>query len=229
MKNFFNSFTQLLFPNLCICCKGYLSNQERFICDMCNYNLPIYEFNSLKDNDLRKKFWGTLPIQECLAYLSFKQNNEVQKVMHELKYNGNKEIGFAMGLTLGRLILSFDKLDDIDFIIPIPLHKKREDQRGFNQAEVIANGVSNIIKAPVLNNVVGRVINNKSQTNRNRLDRSINTEDIFKVMNLKPLEGKHILLLDDVITTGATMISCGNSLLRVKDLKLSVAGLAVAN
>jgi len=229
MKNFFNSFTQLLFPNLCICCKGYLSNQERFICDMCNYNLPLYEFNSLKDNDLRKKFWGTLPIQECLAYLSFKQNNEVQKIMHELKYNGNKEIGFAMGLTLGQLILSFDKLDDIDFIIPIPLHKKREDQRGFNQAEVIANGVSNIIKVPVLNNVVGRVINNKSQTNRNRLDRSINTEDIFKVMNLKPLEGKHILLLDDVITTGATMISCGNSLLRVKDLKLSVAGLAVAN
>jgi ComF family protein len=229
MKNFFNSFTQLLFPNLCICCKGYLSNQERFICDMCNYNLPLYEFNSLKDNDLRKKFWGTLPIQECLAYLSFKQNNEVQKVMHELKYNGNKEICFAMGLTLGRLILSFDKLDDIDFIIPIPLHKKREDQRGFNQAEVIANGVSNIIKAPVLNNVVVRVINNKSQTNRNRLDRSINTDNIFKVMDLKPLEGKHILLLDDVITTGATMISCGNSLLRVKDLKLSVAGLAVAN
>ena len=229
MKNFFNSFTQLLFPNLCICCKGYLSNQERLICDMCNYNLPLYEFNSLKDNDLRKKFWGTLPIQECLAYLSFKQNNEVQKVMHELKYNGNKEICFAMGLTLGRLILSFDKLDDIDFIIPIPLHKKREDQRGFNQAEVIANGVSNIIKAPVLNNVVVRVINNKSQTNRNRLDRSINTDNIFKVMDLKPLEGKHILLLDDVITTGATMISCGNSLLRVKDLKLSVAGLAVAN
>jgi len=229
MKNFFNSFTQLLFPNLCICCKRYLSNQERFICDMCNYNLPLYEFNSLKDNDLRKKFWGTLPIQECLAYLSFKQNNEVQKVMHELKYNGNKEIGFAMGLTLGRLILSFDKLDDIDFIIPIPLHKKREDQRGFNQAEVIANGVSNIIKAPVLNNVVVRVINNKSQTNRNRLDRSINTDNIFKVMDLKPLEGKHILLLDDVITTGATMISCGNSLLRVKDLKLSVVGLAVAN
>ena len=229
MKNFFNSFTQLLFPNLCVCCKGYLSNQERFICDMCNYNLPLYEFNNLKDNDLRKKFWGILPIQECLAHLSFKQNNEVQKIMHELKYNGNKEIGFAMGLTLGQLILSFDKLDDIDFIIPIPLHKKREDQRGFNKAEVIANGVSNIIKVPVLNNVVGRVINNKSQTNRNRLDRSINTDNIFKVMNLKPLEGKHVLLLDDVITTGATMISCGNSLLRVKDLKLSVAGLAVAN
>ena len=229
MKNFFNSFTQLLFPNLCVCCKGYLSNQEYFICDICNYNLPLYEFNALKDNDLRKKFWGILPVQECLAHLSFKQNNEVQKIMHEFKYNGNKKIGFAMGLTLGRLILSFDKLDDIDFIIPIPLYKKREDQRGFNQAEVIANGVSNIIKAPVLNNVVGRVINNKSQTNRNRLDRSINTEDIFKVMNLKPLEGKHILLLDDVITTGATMISCGNSLLRVKDLKLSVAGLAVAN
>ncbi|MDG1720521.1 MAG: ComF family protein, partial [Bacteroidia bacterium] len=93
----------------------------------------------MKDNDLRKKFWGILPVRECLAHLSFKQNNEVQKIMHEFKYNGNKKIGFAMGLTLGRLILSFDKLDDIDFIIPIPLHKKREDQRGFNQAEVIAN------------------------------------------------------------------------------------------
>ena len=125
--------------------------------------------------------------------------------------------------------MSFDKLDDIDFIIPTPLHKKREDQRGFNQAEIIANGVSNIIKVPVLNNVLRRVVNNKSQTKRNRTDRSINTDNIFKVQNLKLLQGKHILLIDDVITTGATIISCGNSLLRVNDLKLSVASLAVAN
>jgi predicted amidophosphoribosyltransferase len=154
MKNFFESFTQLIFPNICICCKGYLSNQEHFICDICNYNTPLFEFNNLKDNDLRKKFWGTLPTQECLAYLSFKQNNEVQKIMHELKYNGNKEIGFIMGSALGQMILSFYKLDDIDFIIPIPLHKKREFQRGYNQAEIIANGVSSVIKVPVLNDSV---------------------------------------------------------------------------
>lgn len=229
MKNFFKSFAQLLFPDLCVCCKGFLINQERFVCDMCNYNLPRYEFNELKNNDLRKKFWGILPLEECLAYLFFRQNNEVQKIIHELKYNGNNEIGFTMGQAFGHFIMSFDRLDDIDFIIPIPLHKKREDQRGFNQAEIIANGVSNIIKVPVLNNVLRRVVNNKSQTNRNRTDRSINTDNIFKVQNLKLLQGKHILLIDDVITTGATIISCGNSLLRVNDLKLSVASLAVAN
>ena len=97
MKNFFKSFAQLLFPDLCVCCKGFLSNQERFVCDMCNYNLPRYEFNELKNNDLRKKFWGILPLEECLAYLFFTQNNEVQKIIHELKYNGNNEMIFTIG------------------------------------------------------------------------------------------------------------------------------------
>ena len=148
--------------------------------------------------------------------------------MHELKYNGNKEIGFIMGSALGQMILSFYKLDDIDFIIPIPLHKKREFQRGYNQAEIIANGVSSVIKVPVLNDSVWRIVNNKSQTNRNRSARNLNTDNIFEVSNFVNLKGKHILLLDDVITTGATMLSCGQSLIE-KDVKISVVALAVAN
>lgn len=229
MKNFFESFTQLIFPNLCICCKGYLSSQEKYVCDLCNYNLPLFELNKLINNNLRAKFWGLLPLYDCLAYLIFKKDNEVQKIMHEIKYNGNKELCYEMGLVLGKFISSHRNTIDVDFIIPVPLHKNRENQRGFNQAEILANGVSRIIRVPVLTDGIRRSVDNKSQTSKNRSERNKNTDKIFSLPNSAVLEGKHVLLLDDVITTGATILSCGQILLTVKNLRLSVAALAVTN
>lgn len=228
MKNFFDLFTQLIFPNLCICCNGHLSNQEKHLCDLCVYNLPLFEFNKLKNNTLRKRFWGILPLDDCFAYLIFENNNEVQKIIHEIKYNRNKELCYTMGIALGHLILSLGKVANIDFIIPVPLHKNREHQRGFNQAEILANGVSSITNVPVLIDGVNRVVDNKSQTKKNRSERDKNTENIFVITNSQVLQGKHVLLLDDVITTGATICSCGQSLLTVKNLRLSVAALATA-
>ncbi len=166
MKNFFDSFTQLIFPNLCICCNGHLSNQEKHLFDLCVYNLPLFEFNKLKNNTLRKRFWGILPLDDCFAYLIFENNNEVQKIIHEIKYNRNKELCYTMGIALGHLILSLGKVANIDFIIPVPLHKNREHQRGFNQAEILANGVSSITNVPVLIDGVNRVVDNKSQTKK---------------------------------------------------------------
>ena len=228
MKNFFDSFTQLIFPDLCICCNGHLSNQEKHLCDLCVYNLPLFEFNKLKNNTLRKRFWGILPLDDCFAYLIFENNNEVQKIIHEIKYNRNKELCYTMGIALGHLILSLGKVANIDFIIPVPLHKNREHQRGFNQAEILANGVSSITNVPVLIDGVNRAVDNKSQTKKNRSERDKNTENIFVITNSQVLQGKHVLLLDDVITTGATICSCGQSLLTVKNLRLSVAALATA-
>lgn len=228
MKNFFDSFTQLIFPKLCICCKGYLCNQEKFICETCNYNLSLFEFNELSDNILRKRFWGILPLNDCLAYLAFKNNNEVQKIMHEIKYNGNNELCYMMGLALGSLVLSSEKAADIDFIVPTPLHKNREHQRGFNQAEILANGVSSVTQIPVLSDGISRIVDNKSQTKKNRFERNENTQDIFVIPDSSVFIDKHVLILDDVITTGATICSLGQTLLDVKNLRLSVVALATA-
>lgn len=133
-----------------------------------------------------------------------------------------------MGIALGHLILSLGKVANIDFIIPVPLHKNREHQRGFNQAEILANGVSSITNVPVLIDGVNRVVDNKSQTKKNRSERDKNTENIFVITNSQVLQGKHVLLLDDVITTGANICSCGQSLLTVINLRLSVVALATA-
>ena len=195
---------------------------------ICVYNLPLFEFNKLKNNTLRKRFWSILPLDDCFAYLIFENNNEVQKIIHEIKYNRNKELCYTMDIALGHLILSLGKVANIDFIIPVPLHKNREHQRGFNQAEILANGVSSITNVPVLIDGVNRVVDNKSQTKKNRSERDKNTENIFVITNSQVLQGKHVLLLDDVITTGATICSCGQSLLTVKNLRLSVAALATA-
>ena len=195
---------------------------------ICVYNLPLFEFNKLKNNTLRKRFWGILPLDDCFAYLIFENNNEVQKIIHEIKYNRNKELCYTMDIALGHLILSLGKVANIDFIIPVSLHKNREHQRGFNQAEILANGVSSITNVPVLIDGVNRLVDNKSQTKKNRSERDKNTENIFVITNSQVLQGKHVLLLDDVITTGATICSCGQSLLTVKNLRLSVAALATA-
>lgn len=149
--------------------------------------------------------------------------------MHEIKYNGNKELCYEMGLVLGKFISSHRNTIDVDFIIPVPLHKNRENQRGFNQAEILANGVSRIIRVPVLTDGIRRAVDNKSQTSKNRSERNKNTDKIFSLPNSAVLEGKHVMLLDDVITTGATILSCGQTLSTVKNLRLSLAALAVTN
>lgn len=149
--------------------------------------------------------------------------------MHEIKYNGNKELYYEMGLVLGKFISSHRNTIVVDFIIPVPLHKNLEYQRGFNQAEILANGVSRIIHVPVLTDGIRRSVDNKSQTSKNRSERNKNTCKIFSLPNSEVLEGKHVLLLDDVITTGAKILSCGQTLLAVKNLRLSIAALAVTN
>ena len=148
--------------------------------------------------------------------------------MHEIKYNGNNELCYTMGLALGSLVLSSEKAADIDFIVPIPLHKNRENQRGFNQAEILANGVSSVTLIPVLSDGISRIVDNKSQTQKNRFERNENTQDIFAIPDSSVFIDKHVLILDDVITTGATICSLGQTLLEVKNLRLSVVALATA-
>jgi ComF family protein len=228
MSKLLQSLSQLVFPHLCVCCDGFLSHQETHICTLCSYTLPKFETFQMMDNPLARKFWGRVKLEYATAYLQFKSDGSVRKVLHQLKYKGNKDLGIEMGEAMGTQFSKISQLSDVDIILPIPLHPKRERTRGYNQSDILAQGMSKSLQKKVYYDALARVKYNSTQTKKKRYERFINSQEIFRVVKPDLLAHKHILLLDDVITTGATIEACGNALLEVEGLRLSVASLAAA-
>jgi ComF family protein len=179
------------------------------------------------NNAVEKKFWGRLPLASAMSEFYFSKGSIVQNMIHEFKYRGNKKAGQYYGNLMGNSLLNSNRFD-IDVIVPLPLFVRKEKLRGFNQAEILCNGISEIINKPVSRRNVIRKVFTETQTKKHRIERWKNVEGIFYVNDPQELEGKHILLVDDVITTGATIDACGTEILKIKDVKLSVASLAVA-
>jgi len=228
MNKLLNSLSNLIFPNLCVCCDAYLTFQEEAICDLCYHRLPRFENYSNPSNSVAKKFWGRLKLEYASSYLKFSSNSDVRKILHEIKYKGNLNLGIEMGKALGKVMKKIPELTNADVITPIPLHPQREIERGFNQSNLIAHGMSELMGQKVYVDAVIRKKYNSTQTNKRRYERFINSNEIFKVVKPTLLENKHILLIDDVITTGATLEACGNALLEVEGLRLSVISLAAS-
>lgn len=228
LRKILQSLGQLILPNLCVCCDGYLSHQETILCDLCSYTLPRYEAFDDRESALAKKFWGRLGLINVAGFLNFKGGDNVRKILHQIKYKGNLKLGIEAGRMLGRELSSSKRFTDVDMVVAVPLHAKRELSRGYNQSELLAQGICEVWNKNHGTSVIERIKYNATQTKKNRYERYINAKEIFKVIEPKLLEGKHILLIDDVITTGATIEACGAALLDVKDVKLSVATLAVA-
>lgn len=176
-------------------------------------------------NPLEKKFWGRLPLASAMSELYFSKDSIVQNMIHEFKYRGNKDAGRYFGNLIGRSLLNSNRFN-VDVIVPLPLFIRKEKMRGFNQAEILCNGIGEIIKKPIVKKNVMRSIFTESQTKKRRIERWRNVEGIFYINDPKSLEGKHILLVDDVITTGATIDACGSEILKVADTTLSVASFA---
>jgi len=179
------------------------------------------------NNPLEKKFWGRVSITSAMSELYFSKDSIVQNMIHEFKYRGNKKAGHFFGNMLGRSLLNSNRFE-VDLIIPLPLFIRKEKMRGFNQAEILCDGIAEIINKPVISKNVIRKIFTESQTRKHRAERWKNVEGIFYINDPKSLEGKHILLVDDVIITGATIEACGREILNVTGTKLSVATLAIA-
>jgi len=215
------------YPHHCIGCSSDVIQNESFLCLDCLNVLPQTNFAMHANNPVEKRFWGRLAVTSAMSEFYFSQNSIVQNMIHELKYRGNKKAGKFFGNLMGKSLLNSNRFH-VDVIIPLPLFERKERMRGYNQSELIANGIAEIISKPVVKNNVVRNFFTETQTKKHRLERWKNVKNIFYVTRPSELEGKHILLVDDVITTGATIESCGLEILKIKDAKLSIASFAIA-
>ena len=226
LKSAGTSITSLFFPMICPGCGNDLQSSDDQICISCFHRLPVTEFHRYNANPVEKIFWGRVPIQSACSYLYFTSQSIVQHLMHELKYNGNKEVGVFLGKQMGLSLAETDRFNTIEGIIPLPLHPKREKVRGYNQAAAIAKGISGMLGIEVMEDVIIRNIETRTQTKKNRVERWANIEGKFKVVNAHRIQDKRILLVDDVITTGATLESCAQAILSCTALSVSIATLA---
>ena len=218
----------LLFPELCNGCGTHLYYGEKDICITCLRDLPYTDFHLYADNPVAKQLWSRLPDTNAMAMLYFKKGTKVQNLMHSLKYKGQTKLGVTLGHMIGEKLKESNDYKDIDLIIPVPLHLSKERSRGYNQSKCIANGLAEHLEIEVSSTHLLKNKITETQTKKSRYTRFENMETVFIVNHKEELENLHILLVDDVITTGATLEACGNALLASGIRKLSIAAIAFA-
>jgi len=221
-----DDFISLLFPRLCYGCGNYLMRNEKLICTECYIQIPRTNFHLKPDNPVSQLFWGRCMIEQAAAFSFYTRDSRIRRLIHQLKYKGIREVGPELGRIYARTLKSSGFLDDIDLIIPVPLHPSKKRQRGYNQSDLISLGISEVSGIPMESDLLVRKTVSKTQTRKTRYDRWINVEDIFRVTDQDRIKDMHILLVDDVITTGSTLEACASELLKVENVKVSVAALA---
>ncbi|MEI8053704.1 MAG: ComF family protein [Bacteroidota bacterium] len=218
----------LFYPHLCYGCGTDLIEKHQLICSPCVFELPKTNFESIENNAVEKLFTGRLFLKAAYCEFYFSKGHTLQHLIHELKYKGNTEIGFFLGELMGHSILNSERFGDIDFIVPLPMFTDKEKKRGYNQAEVLSKGIGKIIERPVKNNLISRNRATETQTRKHRTERWLNVDGSFVLNDPDAFIGKKILLVDDVITTGATLEACGNLILQMPNTNLYIAALAQA-
>jgi ComF family protein len=201
---------------------------EDVLCTRCLYQLPQTHSHLEKGNSVERVFWGRFPVSSACARYYFRRETKVQHLLHQFKYKKAPEIGTYIGRIYGAELRKAPLFQSVDIIIPVPLHKTKLAKRGYNQAGVFAQGLSLGMRVPVDEHSLVRVYASESQTRKTRIRRWENVKTIFQITDTQALRGKHILLVDDVVTTGATIEACARKLLEIKDVKISVAAIAVA-
>lgn len=228
VKDYLYDFFNLLFPDLCCACARQLYRGEKHLCTKCLYDLPYTDFHRYPENTVARLFWGRLNCHTAMAMLYFRKGTSVQRLMHQLKYKGQAELGIKLGILLAERLQTSTAYQDADLIIPVPLHQKRLRSRGYNQSECIANGMASVMGIPLALKLLVRHKATSTQTRKNRYKRFENMLAVFSINHPEQLKGKHIILVDDVITTGATLEACGQLLLDSGVDKLSIVALAFA-
>ena len=220
-------FIYLFFPRTCCVCGTPLVDSEHEICVKCLMNLPEAKGAVGDANFVEKRLMGRIPLTAATALLIFKKQNATQRILHQIKYRGNEKLAITMGRQLGLLLANDQRFSDVDLLVPIPLHKRKERRRGDNQSLLLCKGIAQTFPRPIVSDNLIRLRHTPSQTNKNRQQRLENMKGVFSVIDTRQFEGKHMLLIDDVLTTGATTESCCLALTSISDIRISVAVLAV--
>jgi len=223
---FLKDIVYIFFPKVCLCCKEHLTNNEATICIKCRHDLPLTNFSVEANNLVEKSFYGRILVENATALFYFLKKGKVQQLIHELKYNKQQQVGNFIGNWLGDEIIESNRFKNIDYIVPVPLHRKKLKTRGYNQVTTFGESLAKKLTIEFNNNFLIKISSTKTQTKKLRLDRWKNVQELFIVQNKIDLENKHILLIDDIITTGATLEACSNAFNNIKGLKISIACMA---
>lgn len=217
----------LFFPKLCRGCDSELLAQEAEICAYCRHQLPVTNIHSTNSDEINKVFFGRVPVVNATALLYFKKNGLTQKFVHALKYKGAVKLGNEFGKWLGSELGEIESYQSVDAVIPIPLHKKKLRQRGYNQVEGFGKEIAAALSKPYIDDVLIKITPTKSQVFKERVARIFSQQEVFAVQNEEKIKGKHLLIVDDIITSGATLEASASKLLKTEGVKLSFAAIAL--
>jgi len=229
MLSLFKDFVSLFYPEVCLACGEGLAKQEEFVCTTCMFKLPKTGFHLQQNNVLYNTFWGNADIAAAAACFYYQKGNTVQELVHELKYNDKKELGTYLGKWYGRELKNSEHFNKIDVVIPVPLHPRKLRKRGYNQSAYFAKGIAESMGKGYLEDALIRVKDTQTQTRKSRYSRWENVKDIFDIKRKEELQGKHVLLADDIITTGATIEACYWALAKAPVASLSVVSIGYTN
>ena len=228
MISFWSRLLDLISPRLCVVCGNRLAVTEETLCSKCYLHLPRTDFaNDLYENVMAKLFWGQIKLEKATALFYYEPHAETAQILYELKYKNHPEIGVVMGRMMAKELMKSGLFEDIDALVPVPLAKKREHERGYNQSLELAKGVSEVTGLPIANLVIRRTKFVGSQTKRGRWERNENVEHVFELVD-DHISDQHLLLIDDVVTTGATIIACAKEMQKASNVKISVLALGFA-
>ncbi|MCB7482166.1 ComF family protein [Christiangramia sediminis] len=225
----FHDFINLLYPTVCHICEAELLKNEELICTSCLHDLPVTSYHLDNENPVKKVFYGRLKIEKATALLHFRKKAGVQHLIHDLKYRGHREIGTYLGKWLGTELSNSDWNTKIDVIIPVPLHKSRLKERGYNQVEDFGKEIAASLNAEYIDDILLKISSTQTQTLKDRLSRWGKLEETLQIQNSDKIVRKHILLVDDLVTTGATLEACAHKLYEVPDIKISIATMAITD
>ena len=228
IKEIKDSVLHLLFPHVCTGCGSDILSESSVLCMRCIDAMPETNFELHAGNPVEKLFWGRIQLNAGTAQFYFTKESLMQHLMHQFKYKGNKELGLQLGRLMGEQLLKSGNYN-VDALIPLPLFPAKEKRRGYNQASLLCKGMSEVMNIPVLDKLVTRPEHTETQTKKGRIERWKNVEGKFVVADANAIQDKHLLLVDDVVTTGATLEACGMTLLNAGNVKLSIAALCVSN
>lgn len=222
-------FVNLIFPSVCLGCEEPLARGEKHLCTECLAQLPYTDYHLLSAtaNPLSRRFWGKVPLRHTLSYLRFLRRGRVQHLLHQLKYQGQRDVGLALGRWYGHELARHNFR--FDLIVPVPLHPRKLATRGYNQSDTFAEGLSETLATPWHAQALRRTAHTESQTRKSRVERWQNVSQVFEVADVAAIQGKHVLVVDDVLTTGATVEACAAVLLAAGAAEVSVATIACAD